>query len=292
MKKYIYFINLCFVLIIQPAFANGYPEFTLHKVESGLPGKTLLVIGGIQGDEPGGFNAAALLVTHYKILRGNVWVVPNLNFISIIKRSRGVYGDMNRKFANIKNNDPEYSIIKKIKDLILDKEVDIILNLHDGSGFYRDKYIDKMHNPQRWGQSIIIDQEQIETPEFGNLQQIAQQVISQVNSKLYSEEHILHVKNTLTRNGNAEMSKTLTFFAIGHSKPAFGLETSKSFSTNMRTYYHLRMLESFMEVAGIEYERNFSMSAKGLKMAINDMKMARNDVKPCNKTYSIFSIYR
>ena len=126
-------------------------DFTLHKLQSGRAGNTLLVIGGIQGDEPGGFNAAALLVTHYDIHKGNVWVVPNLNFISIIKRSRGVYGDLNRKFASISGSDPEYEAIEKIKSIILDKQVDLILNLHDGSGFYRTEYIDKLRNPEPVG---------------------------------------------------------------------------------------------------------------------------------------------
>ena len=106
-------------------------------------------------------NAASLLVTQYTIRKGSVWVIPNLNFISIINRSRGVYGDLNRKFATIKKNDPEYETIKKIKRIITDERTDIILNLHDGSGFYRPKYIDSMHNPKRWGQSLIIDQKKI-----------------------------------------------------------------------------------------------------------------------------------
>ncbi|MEM7293140.1 MAG: M99 family carboxypeptidase catalytic domain-containing protein, partial [Pseudomonadota bacterium] len=61
-------------------------EFTLHKLTSDNPGPTLLIIGGIQGDEPGGFTAASMLVTDYQVTRGEVWVVPNLNFESIIKR--------------------------------------------------------------------------------------------------------------------------------------------------------------------------------------------------------------
>ena len=43
----------------------------------------VLVVGGIQGDEPGGFSAATLLTTHYTIQKGVLWVVPNLNFPSI-----------------------------------------------------------------------------------------------------------------------------------------------------------------------------------------------------------------
>ena len=81
--------------------------FTLSETSSTGNGPTLLVIGGIQGDEPGGFNAASLLVTHYRIHHGRLWVVPNLNFESIIKRSRGVYGDMNRKFPTVAKSDPD-----------------------------------------------------------------------------------------------------------------------------------------------------------------------------------------
>ena len=83
-------------------------DFTLHKKGTDPDENVLLVIGGIQGDEPGGFNAASLLVTHYKITKGRVWVVPNLNFLSIVERSRGPYGDMNRKFADLSPKDPEY----------------------------------------------------------------------------------------------------------------------------------------------------------------------------------------
>jgi len=244
-------------------------DFTIHKLIADRPGNTLLVIGGIQGDEPGGFNAASLLATHYHIKKGNVWVVPNLNFISIIHRNRGIYGDLNRKFAVISVNDPEFTAIKKIKSLILDDQVDLILNLHDGSGFYRPTYIDKLHNPKRWGQSLIIDQQRVQSKNFGNLQEIADQVVSRVNRHLFDESHTFHVKNTRTRDGDTEMAKTLTYFAARHLKPAFGLEASKSFRTHKRAYYHIQAVEAFMNILGIEYERKFRLSTNGIKDAID-----------------------
>lgn len=125
-----------FLLFYQFSFAEPL-RFSLHKIESGIPGPTLLVIGGIQGDEPGGFTAASMLVTNYKVKSGSVWVVPNLNFESIIKRSRGIHGDMNRKFNVLSKKDPEFSEVQKIKKIILSKNVDIVINLHDGSGFYK-----------------------------------------------------------------------------------------------------------------------------------------------------------
>ena len=280
MKNYLTVCFICFLVLAKPASADVHLDFTLHKLESDRPGNTLLVVGGIQGDEPGGFNAASLLVTHYKILKGNVWVVPNLNFISIIHRTRGVYGDLNRKFATLPKTDPEHKTIRKIKEIILDDQVDMVLNLHDGSGFYRPYYLDELHNPTRWGQSVIIDQERIQAGNFGNLGEIARLVVADVNRQLFAEEHVYHVKNTRTRMGNEEMSRTLTYFAIQNSKSAFGLEVSKTFPTHERAYYHLCLLETYMNLLGIEYERRFELSATGIESAIyNNARVALYDNK-------------
>lgn len=221
-------ILLFLVLTTQVTLADNRLEFSLHKIDSGIPGPTVLVVGGIQGDEPGGFHAASLLVTNYQATKGSVWVVPNLNFESIIRRSRGVNGDMNRKFARMKITDPDYSEVERIKSLIRAPEVDFIFNMHDGSGFYRDKYIDPQHNARRWGQSIIIDQEKLDTPKYANVGEFARQVTDQVNQRLLDEEHRYHVKNTHTRRGNAEMEKTLTYYAINNGKAAVGIEASKN----------------------------------------------------------------
>jgi hypothetical protein len=266
------------LFLSSPAFASRHIDFTIHKLGSDRPANTLLVIGGIQGDEPGGFNAAALLATQYKIKKGSVWVVPNLNFISIIKRSRGVHGDLNRKFAKLGRSDPEFDTISKVKRIILDEQVDLVLNLHDGSGFYRPTYVDRTHNPRRWGQSIIIDEEKIEAERFGELGDIAKQITRVVNGHLFSEEHTYHVKNTRTKLGDKEMAKTLTYYAVRNLKPAFGVEVSKNFPTHKRAYYHLRVLEAYMDLLGIEYERSFSLSASGVKGAIYDnVKLAFYD---------------
>ena len=116
-------------------------HYSLVKKESGKEGSTLLVIGGIHGDEPGGYFAPMLLSRYYKIESGNVWVIPNLNFDSIVKNRRGINGDMNRKFAKIDPKDKDLSVVNEIKKLILNPKVDLTLNLHDGQGFYREKNI-------------------------------------------------------------------------------------------------------------------------------------------------------
>jgi len=267
MRSLILIITLC---LSTALLASGRLEFTIHKIESGVEGPTVLVVGGIQGDEPGGFHAASMLVTHYRVTKGNVWVVPNLNFESIIERSRGVNGDMNRKFAHVRQNDPDYRDVQRIKSLITDERVDFIFNMHDGSGFYREKHTDWLHSPRRWGQSIVIDQEVLAVDRYANVGELSRQAIAKVNQHLLDREHIYHVKNTKTREGNAEMAKTLTYFAINHGKAAVGLEASKTLSTAKRTYYHLNALEYFFEALGVEVERDFALAPKVVAAKIEE----------------------
>lgn len=267
---FVFIVALC-----VPLVGSAAPQFSLHKLESGLPGPTVLVVGGIQGDEPGGFHAASLLVTDYRVKRGRLWVVPNLNFESIIRRSRGVNGDMNRKFAALHSDDPDYQAVERIKALIRGDEVDYILNLHDGSGFYRERYIDRLHSPHRWGQSIIIDQDMLgET----NMAGLAQAVTQRVNHHLLNDEHSYRVRNTRTSEGDAEMEKTLTYFAIRHGKPALGLEASKSLPTHQRVYYHLQLLEGVFAELGLGVERDFALQPPVVKAQIDsDLRLSLFD---------------
>jgi len=236
---------------------------------------TLLVVGGIQGDEPGGFMAASLLATKYKIVKGSVWVIPNLNFYSIIKRSRGPYGDMNRKFAHISKDDPDYKSIQRIKKYIKHQDVKLILNLHDGSGYYRPTYIDKDHNPRKWGQSVVIDQAKLENiKHYNNLEEISKVVVEHMNKNLIKKEDFYRIKNTNTKHKTTfeekEMAKTLTYFAIKNGKSAFGHETSKSLSIEDRVYYKLLAFEKYMDIMDIKYKRDFNLDPAVIKNILDN----------------------
>ena len=101
----------CF-LFLTCAFSANLHYSTIKK-ETGT-GSTLLVVGGIHGDEPGGYFAPMLLAKYYKIESGNLWIVPNLNFDSIVKNSRGINGDMNRKFAKFETKDKDFDTVSDI----------------------------------------------------------------------------------------------------------------------------------------------------------------------------------
>ncbi len=268
------------ILFVQNLYANT-TVMDFNFIKKGIQDdNTLLIVGGIQGDEPGAFMAASLISTHYKIKKGSVWVVPNLNFYSIIKRNRGPFGDMNRKFAELAEDDPDFNSIQRIKKYITAPEVKLVLNLHDGSGFYRKEYRNWSFSPDRWGQSSIIDQTNLDIEHYGNLEEISKQVCEHVNNNLLRQRDEYRVKNTHTRMGDKEMEKTLTYYAINNGKAAFGNEASKSLPLYERTYYHLHALEKYMKIMGIEFERKFDLNLVAIKDVIdNDIYISFYDDK-------------
>lgn len=239
----------------------------------------VLLIGGIQGDEPGGFNALNLFLQHYKILKGEVWVIPNLNRHSILKNHRGIYGDMNRKFKTLSKNDPEYPAIERLKNIVLNDKIDFIFHLHDGSGFYRESYISKELNPNRWGNCSIIDQEKLKGAKYGDLLEYSQNVVKYVNASALKDLHLYRVRNTHTAKEDKEMEKSLTFFAVKNQKGALANEASKNLPLNERVYYHLLAVEGILKTLGVEFRRDFKLAPRKISELINDSE-ARVQITP------------
>ncbi|MCT7621695.1 hypothetical protein O8C99_08940 [Aliarcobacter butzleri] len=252
-----------FLLLVINLFAVTNRDFNIYKKESQTPSHTLLIIGGIHGDEPGAYFAPAFFEKYYKITKGSVWVIPNINGDSIIANQRGIYNDMNRKFSVIEKDDPDYFIIERVKKIILDKKVDLILNLHDGHGFYRETYENAIFNPKAWGQATIIDQDKINgLNKFGDLDNIATKVRNNLNNdKLFQEYHSFGVKNTQTKFKDEQQQLSLTYFAVTNNKPAFAIETSKNITDlTEKVIYQLKSMEEFMKIMDIEFQRDFDIN--------------------------------
>ncbi len=253
------------LLLFSSLFAQG--KFDIYKLNGKTQGPTLLIFAGIHGNEPGGYFAASILAQHYTINSGNLWVVPNTNRESILQYSRGINGDLNRKFSKIEQHDPDINLIEEIKSLILEEDVSLILNLHDGHGFFREKYTNTIFNPGAWGQTCVIDQKKLDyNSSYGDLACIAEQVSEKLNNHLLQEHHSFNVRNTKTKKKKNEMQHSLTYFAINNNKPAFAIETSKELkNTALKVYYQLRAIEAFMEIMGIDYQRDFELDSENVK---------------------------
>lgn len=108
-------------------------ELHIFKIYGKEPGKKGLIVGGIQGDEPGGYLSADLYVDAW-LDKGDLIIIPRANFKSIILFNRGIDGDMNRRFIDNKTKHEMDQVVDIIQKLM--SEVDFFLHLHDGSGFY------------------------------------------------------------------------------------------------------------------------------------------------------------
>lgn len=264
-------VLLCVLLFPQILFA--FP-FTTVKRDVAQDGPILLITAGIHGDEPAAFLAAGMLVNHYTFHSGRVWIVPNLNFQSILHTSRGIAGDMNRKFLGVPKHDPDYVNLEAVKSLITHPDVDFVYSMHDGSGFYREKHSSTLYSPYRWGQCVVIDQEALDDSiAHHNLKEIATNMVHAINAQLIAKHEEYRVRNTKTKEGNNPMEQSLTWFSVQNGKAAIGVEASKNIPLARGVYYHLLALESLMKQKGIDFQRNFELTPQGVQNALYDIKI-------------------
>lgn len=234
-------------------FPNTAYELNIYKIKGKKPGKTLMLIGGIQGNEPGGFLSADLYAD-LRLEKGNLIVVPRANFYSIITNQRGPNGDMNRKFHLEENaSTMDDQIVTILKKLI--NESDYLLNLHDGAGYHHPTYIDKWRNPLLFGQSVVADCEEYRVPgstKAIKLGDMARKILKEVNPRINGELYKFHFMDTRTDaedSPHREQRGSATYYALTkHNIPAFGVETSKFLpSLDLKVLYHNMVINAFMK---------------------------------------------
>jgi hypothetical protein len=230
-------------------------ELHVYRIRGELPGKTLMIVGGIH-NEPGGYLTADLYVD-MALRQGNLIVVPRANFPGVVSNQRIIQGDMNRQFgpkpAIGGSFTDEEKVVEILKDLM--RESDLLLNLHDGSGFFRPTWISGLKNPSRWGQSIIADDEQFLSPRDGNkisLKERAARVLERVNAQIPDPEHRFHFNDTRTGYADSphpEMRGSATYFGLTQAGvESYGIETSKEIQPiALKVKYQCLVINAFME---------------------------------------------
>jgi len=230
-------LALCLLLVLPAlradAASDSYTFFqgtqyplTAFFLEGEMEGPTIMVQGGIQGDEPSGYITAQLL-THCRVLKGNLIIVPRANVPSINLMKRQVNVDMNRCFDRDYNRYYEDRLARVVRFLL--SHSDALIHLHEGSGFYNPTYVDQLRNPQRYGQSIIVD-----TLVFGEdieLGETVKRVLDELNPGITPPDYRFQLFNTETFAADSpypEMRKSLTCYALQTLNiPAVAVEVSK-----------------------------------------------------------------
>jgi hypothetical protein len=142
-------------------FADGASCATPYYVQdSGAPGPTVFVVGGVHGNEPAGAKAAAI-IRHWLIVRGRLIVLPSANILGLKAETRHIpdaedaLSDLNRDFPKVGCENQAIGVLAKdIWRFVEEQKPDWLIDLHESENF-------RLLNPGSTGNAILM----VNTPE-------------------------------------------------------------------------------------------------------------------------------
>jgi len=139
---------LCRAAAADPAATSGLLaegtrwETPYYTTDSGVDGPTLLVVGGVHGNEPAGARAAEQ-IRHWPVVKGRLVVVPRANVPGLEANTRFLPGepedrrDLNRNFPGDRLEDgARGEIARALWEFVEEQDPDWILDLHEGYEFH------------------------------------------------------------------------------------------------------------------------------------------------------------
>ncbi|MGI6468467.1 MAG: M99 family carboxypeptidase catalytic domain-containing protein [Syntrophomonadaceae bacterium] len=102
--------------------------------DSGKPGPVVMIVGGVHGNEPAGYTAAAQ-VKNWDIKKGKLIVLPKANKKAVERRTRTYNGDLNRDFPQGKNQSADTALARSIWSAVKKYDVDWLMDMHEGYGY-------------------------------------------------------------------------------------------------------------------------------------------------------------
>lgn len=116
-------------------------ETPLVLAHSGVAGPRVLVLGGVHGNEPGGWQAAEVVST-WEPRAGSLLVIPRANRLATLafERTFPELGDLNRLYPGAEDAPlPMARMAAAILGVVRNFEVDLVLDMHESWGFYLER---------------------------------------------------------------------------------------------------------------------------------------------------------
>ncbi len=113
----------------------------LVLTHSGVEGPRVLVLGGVHGNEPGGWLAAES-VAEWEPRAGSLLVLPRANLLATraFERTFPDLGDLNRLYPGSDTNPlPMSRMAAAIVGVVREFAVDLVLDMHESWGFYLER---------------------------------------------------------------------------------------------------------------------------------------------------------
>jgi hypothetical protein len=115
-------------------------ETALYITHSGHRGVTVMVLGGVHGNEPGGWLAADAIAA-WEPNAGSLLVIPRANVLALesFVRTTEALGDLNRLYPGNPGGLPMERMAHDIVELAREFGVSLLLDLHESWGFWIDR---------------------------------------------------------------------------------------------------------------------------------------------------------
>ncbi len=116
-------------------------ETTVYTTEAQANGPTVLVVGGIHGNEVAGY-VTANEIAEWTIDAGTLVTIPEANATAVDSQARaGDDGsDLNRQFPE--STEPQTELARGLWDVLLEYEPDTVIDLHESTGIYAGDPVD------------------------------------------------------------------------------------------------------------------------------------------------------
>ena len=220
-----------------------------YLVDSGNPGPTVMIIGGVHGNEPAGAQAAES-IRQWPIRNGKMIVIPRANVTGLAAHQRRItelatnLSDLNRDYPRAKQTDnaARGDLAQAIWKIANDRQPDWVLDLHEGFDFHQ-------LNEKSVGSSIIC----FPIP-AGQL--AADAMIAAVNEVITNAQWKF-VRRNLPIDGSLAR-------AVGEHLhvPAMILETTDKQPMELRVREHQIMVRQLLKQLGMIGESNLDAVAK------------------------------
>ncbi len=116
-------------------------ETPLFIFGSGMPGNVLVFLGGVHGNEPGGWLAAERIAAELRPTTGALLVVPRANRLAteLFVRTTDEMGDLNRLYPGSPEGLPMARMAFEIVSVLREFHANLLIDLHESWSFYKDR---------------------------------------------------------------------------------------------------------------------------------------------------------
>lgn len=199
-------LSFCFVLAEDNSSAATIMQGSelsteIYVADSGVIGPTVIIIGGIHGDETAGVIAAEALIK-LKPVKGKVVVLPRANKPACESNVRTMYymEDLNRCFPGDKEGSLSEYAAAAIFEKIIGYSPSIVIDLHES----KEKFGE---DAASLGQSLIISEQ-------GDSAEIVLDILEKLNEKVETGNEFTFTSGAPKGSLNSEISKLLCIPAI------------------------------------------------------------------------------